>query len=649
MASQEIIDEFIVTLGLDGSEYDKGMVAADKRQNKLRQSAAQWDKERRQARTAEDRDIRRDNERKEREASRTYKTLRRDALAFFSVFTAGKAVKNFFADTINNAAGLGYLAQNLGKSTESLTAWQLATERAGGSAEGIIAQFKESADTLAALRTGLGPNEGLQNFFRFGGNKDDLKDAESYLLARSRIVNEVFQTDPTKAALLARQMGILEDQFDLIKQGPEAINALVAAQRKNAVVTAESAERARQLKNQWLDFTQTLEASTIKVLIASIPALSKFTEGLVTLANKVGDNKDDIAQVVSDLTNFLVNTDWSGVIASAKEFGGEVKSIADSLRDIINRYDEWMGKPKVQTEGVTKLPGAIAFGKDEAMARDRVATGRPAPAPRNLSQWQKEYVEGLDKGVGNTVSTFGALKKSDHPIIDAFTGGSLNKFLKELIDPKRPVDPKKAGYIMSRLKSLGWNNEQAAGITGSLAQESDLDFNALNASSGAYGIAQWLSKDRLKAFRDKYGKDIRRSTLDEQIDFMHYELTQGGEKEAGRRLKAAKTAEEAAEIHSRYYERPGADEANNERRKAIGGALAIPGRARAAGAAATVPNGAGVSAPAARGGDVKTSSVTNIDQININTQATDAVGIARTITPAVEKYTSATNAISGMT
>lgn len=649
MASQEIIDEFLVTLGLDGAAFDKGMDDAEKRQKKLRSAANQWDKERRQNRTLEEREIRRTYQRQERESARTYKTLRRDAVAFFSVFTAGKAVKNFFADTINGAASLGYLAQNLGKSTQELAAWQMAAERAGGSTEGIIAQFKESADTLAQLRTGFGANEGLQNFFRFGGSKDDLKDAESYLLARSKIISEVFQTDPSKAALLARQMGIIEDQFDLIKQGPTAINALVAAQRKNAVVTAESAERARQLKNQWLDFTQTLEASTIKVLIASIPALSKFTDGLVQLANKVGDNKDDIAEVVTNISDFIVNTDWSNVIAQAKEFGGEVASIAKSMRDIIDRWDEFRGKPRIQTEGVTKLPGGFAFGRQEDMDRDRIATGRPPAAPRNLKGWRKDYVEGLQNGVDNTIGTFGALGKSDHPIIDAFTGGSLNKLLKELINPKRPVDPKQAAYIMNRLQQLGWNNEQAAGITGSLAQESDLDPKALNPSSGAYGIAQWLSKDRLKAFKDKYKKDIRQSTLDEQIDFMHYELTKGAEQDAGKRLKSAVTAEQAAKIHSRYYERPGAAEANEARRAAIGAALAMPGRARAAGAAATVPSGAAVGAPPAGPKTSSVSSSTSIDQIIINTQATDAVGIARTITPAVEKYTSATNAISGMT
>ena len=647
MSSQQIIDEFLVTLGLDGAKFDKGMADAEKKQDKLRKAAQKWDKERRQNRDEEEREERKANERREQDASRTYKNMRRDALAFFSVFTAGKAVHNFFSDTLDSAANLGYLSQNLNKSTQELSAWQMATQRAGGSAEGIVAQFKESADTLAQMRLGMGPNEGLQNFFRFGGSKDDLKDAESYLLARSRIINQAFQTDPAKAALMARQMGVFEDQFNFIKQGPDAVNSLVDAQKKNAVVTADAAEKARQLKNQWLDFTQTLEASTIKVLIAAVPALSKFTEGLVELADKVANNKDEIVNVIGDMSKFLATTDWTAVINGAKEFGVEIKSIATSLRDILDRYDEWRGKPRVQTEGVTNLPGAVSFGKQDAMAADLKAKGKaPAKAPE-LKGWQKSYVDSLEKGIENTVDTFKQLKKSDHPIIDAFTSGGLNKALREMASPTRAVDPKQAAYIMDRLRKYGWTNEQAAGMVGSLAQESNLDPRAVN-SKGAFGIAQWLSKDRLKAFKDKYGKDLRQSTLDEQIDFMQYELTQGSEKDAGARLKNARSAEEAAVIHRKYYERPGEDEANDERRKAIGADLAKRARAASAAGAAAIPSGAAQSSNVTTNKTSSVSSTTSIDKIVINTAATDATAIAKTIAPAVEKFTFATNAISGM-
>ena len=46
-----------------------------------------------------------------------------------------------------------------------------------------------------------------------------------------------------------------------------------------------------------------------------------------------------------------------------------------------------------------------------------------------------------------------------------------------------------------------------------------------------------------------------RSSVNEQLEFVQYELTHN-EKNAGRRLKNARTARDAGSIVSRFYERP---------------------------------------------------------------------------------------------
>jgi hypothetical protein len=62
--------------------------------------------------------------------------------------------------------------------------------------------------------------------------------------------------------------------------------------------------------------------------------------------------------------------------------------------------------------------------------------------------------------------------------------------------------------------------------------------------------------DRQAEFRRAFGKDIRGSTLDEQLQFVHYELTRGREQAAGRALRGAASAGEAGAIVSAKYERP---------------------------------------------------------------------------------------------
>lgn len=139
----------------------------------------------------------------------------------------------------------------------------------------------------------------------------------------------------------------------------------------------------------------------------------------------------------------------------------------------------------------------------------------------------------------------------------------------------------------------GWSKEQAAGIVANLDAESGLKPGAVGDSGEAYGIAQW-HKDRQANFKKWAGKDIRDSTQAEQLGFVDYELTQGAEAAAGDRLRKASSAAEAGAIVSRYYERPGLNEAAKEReaRARAGMATSIygtpmPSDAAAANAAAS--------------------------------------------------------------
>ena len=71
--------------------------------------------------------------------------------------------------------------------------------------------------------------------------------------------------------------------------------------------------------------------------------------------------------------------------------------------------------------------------------------------------------------------------------------------------------------------SKGYSRELAAGIVGSLQQESNLSPTAINPSSKAYGIAQWLGsrKEELKQYVAEHGGVADKKT---QLDFIIYEL-----------------------------------------------------------------------------------------------------------------------------
>lgn len=118
---------------------------------------------------------------------------------------------------------------------------------------------------------------------------------------------------------------------------------------------------------------------------------------------------------------------------------------------------------------------------------------------------------------------------------------------------------------MQFFQSAGWTKEQAAGIVANLKAESALKPDAIGDSGKAYGVAQW-HPDRQANFKKVFGKDIRDSTLEEQLKFVHYELTQGAEKKAGDALRATKSADLAAEVVSTQYERPADREGEAQKR-----------------------------------------------------------------------------------
>ena len=114
---------------------------------------------------------------------------------------------------------------------------------------------------------------------------------------------------------------------------------------------------------------------------------------------------------------------------------------------------------------------------------------------------------------------------------------------------------------VSFFESKGWTREQAIGIVANLKEESGLNPNPKGWNDGgkAYGVAQWHG-DRQANFEKAFGKSIQGSTLEEQLAFVHHELTQGTEQAAGKRLRGAKTHSDAAAIVSQFYERPAAVE-----------------------------------------------------------------------------------------
>jgi peptidoglycan hydrolase-like protein with peptidoglycan-binding domain len=189
------------------------------------------------------------------------------------------------------------------------------------------------------------------------------------------------------------------------------------------------------------------------------------------------------------------------------------------------------------------------FEKDNALTQD----GSPDKAMidlinKKLKDQKISFVKSTEADVkpGKVVSQ---VKQGPNSRIDKDTRARAKASVASLDSAKNTKDAVK--YFISK----GWSPEQAAGIVGNLQAESgrDLQIDAVGDKGRAYGIAQW-HPDRQQLFRKAFGKDIRQSSLGEQLAFVQWEL-ENTEKKAASMLSTARTAEEAAIIFDKHYER----------------------------------------------------------------------------------------------
>jgi hypothetical protein len=177
---------------------------------------------------------------------------------------------------------------------------------------------------------------------------------------------------------------------------------------------------------------------------------------------------------------------------------------------------------------------------------------------------------------------------------------------------------RRAAFAIDYLKSQGLSDAAARGaVAGSLA-ESQLDPAAMNKSSGAFGIGQWLGDRKAKLF-SQFGPN---ATFDQQLRFLAQEL-KGGDR-GGSFVTGAQNASQALWAYINRFMRPAA------------GAETEGDMSR--GMAALTRMGAGVqgiglSAPLASAGALAGASRSlSVNQTtNINVSGSDAHATARAV------------------
>lgn len=116
-------------------------------------------------------------------------------------------------------------------------------------------------------------------------------------------------------------------------------------------------------------------------------------------------------------------------------------------------------------------------------------------------------------------------------------------------------------YALNFFRNKGLSDAQARGIVGNLMQESRGNHTAINKSSKAFGLAQWLGP-RKERLIQKYGSN---PTVQQQLEFIWEELNTT-ENKAFQKLLNTNTISDATKIFAKHFERAGNNEMNMNKR-----------------------------------------------------------------------------------
>lgn len=559
-----ILDSLIIKLGLDSKDFQKGT----------------------------------------KEVDSGLKQITKSATAFLAVIGGSAAMKSFIEHQVEANSALERFSKNLGESISTVSAWSQAAEVAGGSAAGL----QGSMDMLSRAQTELqltGQSSLLPYFAKMGVAFADMRGQARPTTDILLDLADRFGNMPrTTAYNMGRMMGIDSGTMQLLLKGRGEVELMLKRQREFNAVSKQQGEEAARLSRAFTEAKQTFTAFGRELLSRATPALEMLFSWFEKLGSWMRENQEFVNTFLT-----IVATGLGMIAAAAIPLNTTAALILGVGAAIALLYQDY----QTFKRGGETLIDWKKWGPGIEMAKEGIAT-------------MTDLLSNLIYRAIAAADVIGALVDQDWTRMKIaarlFMEGNAEGIAAQRKQSSETSSSASPGSPQAFFESKGWTPAQAAGIVANLQSESGMNAGAVGDSGKAYGLAQW-HPDRQANFKEWAGKDIRQSTAEEQMAFVHYELTEGSEQRAGQALRNAITAQKAGEIVSSQYERPADREGEMAKRGRLARqlALGIPGASMSAMGA-----GAAMSAPSSGG---STNITTNVGEAKIYTAATDAEGIAK--------------------
>lgn len=285
--STTIIDQLIVTLGLDPTKFKQGEKQA---------AAALVDVQRTTKKTTD-------------AMSASFAKVARDFVGLFVAVGSIKSAIGYFGNLTRATRQLGIDAGNFGTSAAELRDWQNAVVLAGGKAEEVTQTMGGLQKSLFDLKFNGNFDDQLQYLARLGvqfqTTTGQVRPFYDIMLDTADAVKRNhFDRATANQYLLAA--GFDQGSIQLILAGTEAIKARIAEQRKLPQITQADIEASAELAIAWDKLGQKFEAGAVKLETAAEPAIKTIFDLIGRGIDYVNAHRDDIIAWIKDTAAYVV-------------------------------------------------------------------------------------------------------------------------------------------------------------------------------------------------------------------------------------------------------------------------------------------------------------------------------------------------------
>ncbi len=371
-----VIDKLVVELGLDPRQFTEGQKKAAESIVKTRDQVLKSTKEI-EASTAK--------------TSEAVGRLTTSFLGLFAVFLSVRGVKELVTGLTSVDAALGRFAKNMNETPQTVSAWQMAAERMGGTAEATAGAIARIGQSLYDLRNNgqLLPKEFAQLQALTNMNIDPYSGINKFLQDTAAALQKLNSIDPSKVHFIAKGLGIDDATANVMIKYGSAINDHIESLKKlapdnNAIIASQ------KLQETWAALSQTATSLGNKILEVLGP---QFTNILKQMDEWLGKNREwlqsGITEGVEAFAETLKAVDWNAVGSGLKVMAEAASGLASILVDIVSSIKqivEWTTGGLNSTLGTLQDMGIVP--REDPMAGKRLDFSQPMDSPYNAKIWQ---------------------------------------------------------------------------------------------------------------------------------------------------------------------------------------------------------------------------------------------------------------------